>query len=67
MIHDNEKRMLPATLPSLWQAFQDTNSNSFFPPSDNLRVVLVPLFFSFFQTVLNIDFHLLYTILNCHH
>lgn len=67
MIHDNEKRMLPATLPSLWQAFQDTNSNSFFSPLRQPTCGFSSSLFLLFQTVLNIDFHLLYTILNCHH
>lgn len=67
MIHDDEERMLPAALPSLQLTFQAYKQLLIFPLMDKLHVVLVLPFFLFFQTVLSIDFHLFYMILNCHH
>lgn len=70
MIHDKEERTLPAALPSRQLTFRGYQQLLIFPLMDKLHVVSVPLFFPLFffpQTVLSIDFHLFYTILNCHH
>lgn len=54
-------------LPSLPLTFQANQQLLVSPLMDRLHVVLVLPFFPFCQTVLSIDFHLFYVILNCHH
>lgn len=61
-----------SALPFSQSKFQDQELRPVFPLLDKLHVVLALLWLFFFSFIfspncLSIDFHLFYTILNCHH